>query len=79
MTSFELRKKQGHQFAAVVRFLERNPSAPIHDAIRTAVNLGPSLTLDYFQIAFSDWSSFRLETQAEVEDMLTRALEARAA
>jgi len=79
MSNFELRSKQGREFAAVVRFLERNPSAPIHDAVRSAVSLGPSLSFQYFQIAFSDWSSFRLETQAEIDDMLTRAMEARAA
>jgi len=79
MSGFELRCKQGREFAAIVRFLERNPSAPIHDAVRTAVSLGPSLSPEYFQIAFSDWSSFRLESQAEIDDMIGRALEVRAA
>jgi hypothetical protein len=77
MTGHELRTQQAKQFAAGVQFLERHPNAPAHEAVSTVVAMCPDLAFEYLQIAFSDWCSFRLETQAEIDSMLLRAIERR--
>ena len=78
-TPFEVMCKQAPQFRDVVRLVEKSANAPLHELIAAAVSRGPDLTFELFQIALSDLSQFRLESEAEIDAMLLRAIEARAA
>lgn len=79
MISFTERCQQAPQFRDVVRLVENSYAVPLHEVIAAAVSRGPDLTFELFQIAFADWSQFRLESQAEIDSMLLRAMERRAA
>ena len=79
MSGFEVRCKQAREFRAVVRFVEASRNAPMHEIVSAIVAMAPSLSLEYFQIALSDCTEFRLESQGQIDDMLARAIEARAA
>jgi len=79
MTGYEVRQRQDRQFHDVIKLVMRSQTAPLHDVVKAAVARGPDLTFELLQIAFSDWSQFRLESQPVIDDMLMRALKARAA
>jgi hypothetical protein len=80
MSTFELRGTQSREFTAAVRYLDANTCAELSDVVTNLVRCCPTLGYEYLSILLSDWAlHFRVESQGEIDAMLLRALEARAA
>lgn len=64
---------------AAVLYLESSQSAPLHDVVTVVARECRSLHFEDLAVLLGDWGQqFRLESQAQIESALLRAMEARA-